>query len=275
MADESVGPIMKGVVQGGWKEYYIYTFDNTSLSAGNGNAFTDTVVRFDSDADFEVIKRHHIATDSRIRVKMQDDAYGRQFQNTGLDLRGISGTILFTTGVVDVGIHPNNFMPYIIPRPYLIRAGSTYTVSFADFSGAANSVRLAFHGAKLRVGTAPWAQQWKAKVPYTYSTGPITISANQSASVNINIQIDSHFLVEKLMAVRTGPALITLKESGIGRQWMNTSVHIDNLFGNSQYPNILPAPRIVARGSSLNITIQDISGASNQIELLFDGLKLF
>lgn len=273
--EPSSGPVVRGVVRGGWKEYYIYNFENLNLAAGNGTVFSDTVVRFDSDADFELIKRHHIATDSRILVKFQDDAYGRQFQNTALDLRGVSGTILFASGVVDIGIHPNNFMPYILPRPYLIRAGATYTVSFADFSGVANAVRLAFHGAKLRVGIAPWAQQWKAKPPYTYSTGAISIGANQSASININIQIDSHFLVEKLTAIRTGPALITLKDSGIGRQWMNSPIHIDNVFGNSQFPNILPAPRLVQRGSSLNITIQNLMNSTNTITLMFDGLKLF
>ncbi len=273
--EPSAGPVIKGVVRGGWKEYYIYDFTDTNLLAGNGTVFEDTVVRFDSDADFEVIKRSHIATDSRINVRFQDDAYGRQFQNTALDLRGVSGTILFTTGVVDVGIHPNNFMPYILPRPYLIRAGATYTVSFADFSGVTNSIRMAFHGAKLRVGIAPWAQAWKAKPPYTYTTGQIVIAANQTASVNINIQIDSHFLVEKLTATRTGPALITIKDSGIGRQWMNQPVHIDNLFGNSQFPNILPAPRLVQRGSSINITIQNLLNAQNTITLMFDGLKLF
>lgn len=275
MSEEQVGPVVKGLVRGGWKEYYIYNFDNLNLTGGNGSVFTDVVTRFDSDADFEVIKRHHIATDSRIMVKFQDDAYGRQFQNSALDLRGISGTILFASGIVDIGIHPNNFIPYILPRPYLIRAGATYTVSFSDFSGSSNSVRLAFHGAKLRVGMAPWAQQWKAKPPYTYTTGLISIAGNQSASVNINIQIDSHFLVEKLIAVRTGPALITLKESGIGRQWMNVPTHIDNIFGNSQYPNILPAPRLVQRGSSLNITIQNLMSGTNEITLMFDGLKLF
>lgn len=267
--------IEKGIVPGGWKEYYVYNFSNTSLPASDGTSFTDVVVRLDSDADFEVMKRHHIATDSRIRVKFQDDAYGRQFQNTGVDLRGVSGTILYTTGVVDVGIHPNNFIPYIIPKPYLLRAGSTYTVSFSDFSRSSNSVRLAFHGAKLRAGQAPWAQQWKAKVPYTYSTGSFVVGANQTASININIQIDSHFLVMKLVAVRSGPALVTLKESGVDRIWMNTPTHIDNLFGNSQFPNILPAPRIIQRGSALNITVQDISGSTNTMELLFDGLKLF
>jgi hypothetical protein len=258
-----------------WKEYYIYNFENTSLSAGNGTAFQDTVVRFDSDADFEVIKRTHIATDSKIRVKFQDDSSGRQFQNTSLDLRAVSGTILFTTGVVDVGISPNNFIPYILPRPYLIRAGTTYTVSFSDFSGNANSIRMSFHGAKLRVGNAPWAQQWKAKLVYDYGTGPVVIAANQTAVVNINIQIDSHFLVEKIVGTRTGPALVSIKDGAIDRQWMNSPVHIDNFAGNSQFPNILPAPRLVARGSTMNITIQNLMSQTNTVELIFSGLKLF
>ncbi|MEM4360108.1 MAG: hypothetical protein QXT45_06230 [Candidatus Bilamarchaeaceae archaeon] len=258
-----------------WKEYYIYNFEALNLPSGNGNAFTDVVVRFDSDADFEVIKRSHIATDSRIRVRFQDDSYGRQFQNTSLDLRGISGTILFATGVVDIGIHPNNFIPYILPRPYLIRAGTTYTTSFADFSGSGNAIRMSFHGAKLRIGNAPWAQEWKAKPPYDYGTGPITIAGNQTASVNISIQIDSHFLVEKIVGTRSGPALVSIKDGAVDRQWMNSPVHIDNLVGNSQFPNILPAPRLIARGSTINITIQNLMSTTNVIELIFSGLKLF
>lgn len=258
-----------------WKEYYIYNFENTSLTLGTGVAFSDTTVRLDSDADFEIIKRSHIAINSRIRVRFQDDSYGRQFQNTSLDLRTISGTILFTSGVVDVGISPNNFIPYILPRPYLIRAGTTYTTSFADFSGVTNSIRMAFQGAKLRSGDAPWAQPWKAKPPYDYSTGSFTIATNQTASVNINIGIDAHFLVEKIMGVRSGPALVTIKDGSIDRQWMNSAVHIDNLVGNSQFPNILPAPRLVQRGSSINMTVQNLHTGSNTIEIVLSGLKLF
>ncbi len=94
-----------------WKEYFTYNFNNTSLAAGSLSApvFVDTVTRFDTDADFEVMKRTHIATDSRILVSYRDDAYGRFLQNSPLDLRCISGTILFTTGVVDVGIHRDHF----------------------------------------------------------------------------------------------------------------------------------------------------------------------
>ena len=131
-----------------WKEYFAYNFVNTNLAPGSLAApvFTDTITRFDTDADFEVMKRTHIATDSRILVSYRDDAYGRFLQNQALDLRCISGTILFTTGVVDVGIHPNNFLPYILTTPFLIRASTNFTASFADFSGSTNSIRQTFHG---------------------------------------------------------------------------------------------------------------------------------
>lgn len=263
-----------------WKEYFVYDFTNTALPAGTLNglptvqAFTDVTTRFDSDADFEVMKRSHIATDSKIYVTYRDDSFGRFLNNSPLDLRTISGTILFTTGVVDVGIHPNNFLPYILTKPYVIRAATTFTSSFADFSGAANSIRHALHGAKLRRGKAPWDEEWKA-TPYFDYTQPLVIGANQTASVNISINIDSHFLVRRLTATRTGAALISIKDNATERQWMNTSIHIDNLFGNSQFPNILPAPRFIYRGSVINISAQDLSGASNTLFLTFAGEKLY
>lgn len=263
-----------------WKEYYVYDFTNTALPAGTANGlpavqtFTEINTRFDSDADFEVMKRSHIATDSRIYVRYRDDAYGRFLQNSALDLRCVSGTILFTTGVVDVGIHPNNFLPYILTRPYLIRAATNFTTEAADFSGAANSFRHAFHGAKIRVGKAPWDENWKA-TPYFDYTVTLSLSANSTGTANVNVNIDSHFLVRRLTATRTGPALIAIKEGSTERQWMNTSIHIDNLFGNSQFPNVLPAPRFVWRGSVINITAQDLSGAANTLILTFSGEKLY
>lgn len=260
----------------GWKEYYCYSFENTSLASGSAASpvFADTTIRTDSDSDYEVMKRTHIATDSRIFVRYQDDAYGRFLQNRQLDLRAVSGTILFTTGVVDVGIHPNNFLPYILTRPFPIRAATNFTCQFADFSGAANSIRHTFHGAKLRTDKAPWDKRWNAMAFFDYAV-EISMDANGSGIGNLAINIDSHFLVRRLTATRTGAALITIKDGAADRQWMDKPVHIDNLFGNSQFPNILPAPRFVYRGSVINITATDLSGASNTLRLVFSGDKLF
>ena len=260
------------------KEYFIYSFENTLLTLGSGVAFQDTTVKMDSDADFEIIKRHHVAIDNRIRVKYQDDSYGRQFQNASMDLRAVSGTILEATGLVDIGECLNNFCPYILPRPYLIRAGTTYTASYSDASGVANSIRETFHGAKIRQGKAPWDQEWSAKPPYDYTTGAQVITAGNTASLSINIGIDAHFLVQKIVGVRTSltPALVSIRTGGNDRTWMDKAVHFDNLVGNAQFPNILPAPRLAERGSSIQITIQNLSGTVNgTYEIILSGLKLF
>jgi hypothetical protein len=261
-----------------YKEYFIYSFEDLSLALGTGVAFDDITVKMDSDADFEIIKRIHVATDNRIRVKYQDDSYGRQFQNASMDLRAISGAKLEATGVVDIGESLNNFMPYILPRPYLVRAGTTYTASYSDFSGATNSIRESFHGAKIRQGQAPWDQNWAAKPPYDYTTGSQVIAAGGTAIIQISIGIDAHFLVQKIVGTRTSgaPSLVTIRTGGNDRQWMDKAVHFDNLVGNAQFPNILPAPRLCERGSTISFTIQNLSAIfSGTYEIVLSGLKLF
>jgi hypothetical protein len=266
-----------------YKEYFCYSFEDLSLTAGSGVAFEDVTVKMDSDSDFEIIKRSHIAISDLIRVKYQDDSYGRQFQNLSMDLRAISGTTLQASGVVDIGQAPtNNFMPYFLPRPYLIRAGTTYTASYADFSGSTNSIRETFHGAKIRQGKAPWDQEWAAKPPYDYTTAlnnaPTTIPASGSAILQISVGIDAHFLVQKIVGTRSSgaPALVTIRTGGNDRQWMDKAVLFDNIVGNAQFPNVLPAPRLVERGSTISITIQNLSAVfAGTYEIVFSGLKLF
>lgn len=265
-----------------YKEYFCYSFEDASLALGTGVTFDDVTVKMDSDADFEIIKRSHVAGDNRIRVKYQDDSYGRQFQNASMDLRAVSGAVLEASGVVDIGQSLNNFMPYILPRPYLIRAGTTYTASYSDFSSSAfltvNSIRETFHGAKIRQGKAPWDQEWTAKPPYDYTTGSQVITAGNTASLQISIGIDAHFLVQKIVGTRTSqsPALVSIRTGGNDRTWMDKAVHFDNIIGNAQFPNILPAPRLCERGSTIQITVQNLSTTVNgTYEIVLSGLKLF
>jgi hypothetical protein len=257
-----------------WKEYYIYNIENTSLAAGTGVTFTDTTIRTDTDADFELIRRSHVATNSRILVQFKDDAYGRLYQNSALDLRDISGAPVSDI-TVGSAVQHKGILPFTLPRPILIRAATTYTASLSDASGLANSLRMSLHGAKIRPGKAPWNEPWRARPEFDYTTGAVTIAANQTSSVNISINIDAHFLIHKITSTRGGNALITVKDGATDRQWMNTAVHIDNFAGNGHFPNILPAPRFIYKGSVINVTIQDLSGASNTIRLNFHGEKLF
>ena len=261
-----------------YKEYFVYSFEQVPLALGTGVAFSDVTVKMDSDADFEIMKRHHVAIVNRIRVKYQDDSYGRQFQNASMDLRAISGAVLEASGVVDIGQSLNNFCPYILPRPYLIRAGTTYTASYSDFSGVANSIRESFHGAKIRQGKAPWEQEWSAKPPHDYTTGSNIVVAGGTAILQISVGIDAHFLVQKIVGIRTSqsPALVTIRTGGNDRQWMDKAVHFDSLVGNAQFPNVLPEPRLVERGSTVSITIQNLSATvAGTYEIVLSGMKLF
>lgn len=258
----------------GWKEYYVYSIDNTSLTAGTGVAFTDTTIRTDTDAHFELMKRTHVATDSRILVTFKDNSYGRNYSNAALDLRDISGAPVSDI-TLGSAVQHRGFIPFILPSSVPIRAGTTYTGSFSDFSGIANSLRLALHGAKLRGGKAPWDEPWRGRLPFDYTTGSVSVAANGTVGTNVSIDIDAHFLVHKITATRDGNALITVKDGSTDRQWSNVALHLDNFAGNAHFPNILPAPRFVYKGSVIDITLQDLSGASNSIRVNFIGEKLF
>lgn len=264
-----------------YKEYFVYSFEQLVLPAGSGTVFSDVTVKMDSDSDFEIMKRIHASTSDQIRVRYQDDSYGRQFQNASMDLRGISGTALKAVDAamdVQFGESINNFGPYILPVPYLIRAGTTYTSSYADFSGVANSIRESFHGAKIRQGKAPWDAEWQAMPPYDYTTGSNVIAAGNTASLSINVGIDAHFLVKKIVGTRSilSPALVSIRTGGNDRTWMDKPVYFENLVGNGQFPNVLPAPRLCERGSTISITIQNLSATvAGTYEIILSGLKLF
>lgn len=248
-----------------YKEAYIYSAEWLPLSA---NARTDYEIRTDSDADFEFIKTIHVATSDNFDLEYKDDTSGRFLNKGVMDARAVSSTVLS-------GISANGFIPFIWPRPYIISAASTFTVTATDNSGSNNTIRLSFHGSKLYPGNPPWIQNhYRAMLPYVYTTRA-TIAANGTDSLVIATDIDSDFMVYKLTGVRGGAALLTIKDGGRDREWMNRSVHIDNLIGNGQFPNILPSGRFIYRGSPIAITIQDLSGSSNAIELHFIGLKMF
>jgi hypothetical protein len=253
-----------------WKEYFVYGTSKT-LSAGNGTAFETMNIRIDSDADFEFNKTTYVATNDRIKVKYKDDSYGRYLTKGLPDIKTLAGRNTLAMGL------SNSFLPFVWPRPYIISAGTNFVVEASDFSGASNTLRIAFHGGKLRSGVAPWTRRFRAAVPFVYSftDGAVTVSANSTANPRIEIDIDSHFVVQKITGIRTGEALVLINEGARGREWMNTQVHIDNIIGNGAFPNILTANRFIIRGSVVSFNIQDLSGADNSIEINLIGVKLY
>ena len=253
-----------------WKEYFVYDISKT-LAGGAGTAFETASIRIDSDSPFEFNKTTYVATNDRIKLKYKDESVGRYLTKGSIDIKAIAGRNILPIGL------SNSFLPHIWPKPYIVSAAAVFTVEAADYSAVANTMRLSFHGSKSREGNAPWDYKFRAKQPfiYSFSNGAVTVAANSTATTTIEIDTDAHFLVEKIVGIRTSDALVTINESSRGLDWMNQAVHIDNVVGNAPFPNILPAPRFVRRGSVIVFNLQDLSGNSNVIDINLIGIKLY
>lgn len=254
-----------------YKEYFINTFTQALTAQSAGTLVDSNPMRIDSDADFEFNKTTFVATNDRINVRYRDDSAGRYLTKEPLDVKMIAGRNTLPMGL------SNSFIPFIWPRPYVISAGTTFTVEMGDFSNLANTLYLAFHGAKVRPGVAPWERRFRATVPFVYSFqgGSTSVAANATQNVTISTDIDSHFIVQKITAIRTGDALVSVNEGSRGREWSNTAIHIDNLCGNGAFPNILLANRFIYKGSILSFNIQNLLGIANVINIAVAGVKLY
>lgn len=255
-----------------WKETFVYAIQDLAIPAGTGIQYTDNIVKVDSDSTFLMTKRVHVATDSRILMGTRDDNTGRNHQNTPYDLRTASGTPIS-------GITPNGFMPFILSSPITIPPSSTLTFSYSDFSGAPNTLYYALHGLKVKRGESPWDKvKIKRKIGFDY-VGNVVVGANQVSTINVNINMDSFFIVNKMMCTRTGAAAVYIRDSGswggTDTAWMNAPCHIDTIFGNSQFPNMLPVGKFLNKGSVVSITIQDLTGAPNTVRVTLHGVKIF
>lgn len=178
--------------------------------------------------------------------------------------------------------YTGSFVPFVWPRPYIIAGATTFTVSAADNSGVANTIRMAFHGSKIRAGKAPWDRKYRAMIPYVYPLnvqgtvpGTVVIAASDTVAFSVPTDKDGSFLCMKLVGQRTGQALITIKDGGRDRQWMDSAMDFDNMVGNAMFPNILASPRYCEKGAVISGSIQDLSAASNTCEVDFVGIKVY
>ncbi len=278
-----------------WKEFFVYSADFTgakALAAGTVNAdptalaFDSFAIRIHSDSDFEWLKTMYTFTDPRVYVRLQDDSSGRRLHRSTLDLRLASGIGVSLAALV-ANIESTAFLPFIEPAPYTIAAATTFSVDAADFSGALNTVRVSFHGNKIRPGAAPWERDengmpraYRARVPFKLVLPPdgttMAVAANATVNPSAPMDMEGDFLVHRITGLHTGAALIQLQDgSGRDRLWQDRAVDFGLMCGNGVFPMILPSPRFVYRGSSVQALIQDTSGALNRLKVILHGEKLY
>lgn len=122
---------------------------------------------------------------------------------------------------------------------------------------------------------------------FTYSAQFAFTSAT-TLPVNINIQADSDFIImqstyfvnvaaasqeRSTQALFNGTVLIT--DTGSGRQLMDTSIAVDSMFGNGQFPYIWPNAKMLASKSTLQVQVTQLESTTQTLYLNFQGIKVF
>jgi len=127
--------------------------------------------------------------------------------------------------------------------------------------------------------------------PFTFVINFLPLAASNTATDNFITQADSGFAICKTSFTiasnvdvfvnnisdipRYSPQVITLSDSGSGRDLSNLPVTINSLFGSGEWPRIWPVPKVLDPNSTFTARIQNLVGTAFNIRLSFHGYKIF
>ena len=124
---------------------------------------------------------------------------------------------------------------------------------------------------------------------YIYEEDFSSVASGATATGNINIQADSDFVLQKLTyfadisaaaqtnETRVIPLMaVQIKDTGSGRNLIETVAPVPNIFGTGQLPFILPTPKLFLARSTIAITVENFDAAETyNLRLSFIGYKIF
>jgi len=135
------------------------------------------------------------------------------------------------------------------------------------------------------------AQQMFMLDPFTFNINFQPLAASNTATDQFITQADSGFAIVKTCFTissnvdvfvanisdvpKFAPQVITLSDSGSGRDLSNSAVAINNLFGTAERPFIWSRPKVLDPNSTFTARIQNLVATAFNIRLAFHGFKIF
>jgi hypothetical protein len=120
------------------------------------------------------------------------------------------------------------------------------------------------------------------RIPFDYVINQI-VPANagqtggpQPAVFVLQIQQDADFEWVFIVGTSTSPlGDVNVQDGATGRSEMSAPVNFANYFGTAQLPFPLVEPYIIARSTTLTFAFRESSGATNTVQIVLRGYKLF
>lgn len=133
------------------------------------------------------------------------------------------------------------------------------------------------------------------KYPFTYTApffsagGANSLAAGAVSTFNIVIDASAPFLIisQSYYANTANAAanrqttvipdiIVLLTDTGTGRTMMDQAAPVEALFGNGQFPYVLPEPKLMMANSQLAVQVTNRDAAAGfNLYLCFNGYKLF
>ncbi len=127
--------------------------------------------------------------------------------------------------------------------------------------------------------------------PFTFVINFLPIAASNTATDNFITQADSGFAIVKTAFTiasnvnvfvanisdtpKYAPLLITLSDSGSGRDLSNLPVSINTYFGSGERPYLWSRAKILDPNSTFTARLQNLVATDFNVRLSFHGFKIF
>lgn len=127
--------------------------------------------------------------------------------------------------------------------------------------------------------------------PFTFGINFLPLAASNTATNNFITQADSGFAIVKTSFTiadeanvlianisdtpKYAPQIVTLSDSGSGRDLSNTPISINTYFGSGERPFLWCRAKILDPNSTFTARIQNLVATAFNIRLSFHGFKIF
>jgi len=106
-------------------------------------------------------------------------------------------------------------------------------------------------------------------------TKQINLSANERKDITLQLDGDADFVIERIYANYDEPFEIQIADSTRATYWFYDKIRAENFFGTPQYPNELAYPIELKKNTRLTFDIKNLSANANNVEIVFEGYKIF
>jgi hypothetical protein len=130
------------------------------------------------------------------------------------------------------------------------------------------------------------------KTFFVYEADFVPIAGGATASVNTQIQQDSHFLCVAGVALVTtsdnltlikgynlssaAQKLVQVTDVGSGMPVSSVPLPVDNLFGWAESPAVWPLPKLFRRGGAIQTTLTNLNGGTaHNVRLSYWGIRIY